>query len=357
MLSAFLPALRLLPTLQAAPLGPARAHRHARSTCSGRRGQDTAAGTRGRGRENPSSSARMCSSCCDPFLLHGRRLATLLRVASSGGDGAAPQGARLRARARSHCLLEIQWPRCSGRCTRGRGRPAGTRARTHRSFLRRKCPSSSQVCSSHSMARHQMSLHCAAAAVCGGLRRRAAAETARQPNGRPPSRNCSLQRPAQFQRRLPWCPARRAPSDCAAPRPPTCRAPRSEQLPSHHSEHHSFVSLRARDGRFAEQRWIDRRPPPLCPAVQAPAYILRAHSGLRRFQLRWNLSLFLSFPDRTLPPPQPPPQPRSRSRRRSRRRRSHSRSRISSRGALRPQLCSTVESGQADKSARCGVGR
>ena len=167
MLSAFLTALRLLPTLQAAPLGPARAHRHARSTCSGRRGQDTAVGTRGRGRENPSSSARMCSSCCDPFLLHGRRLATLLRVASSGGDGAAPQGARLRARARSHCLLEIQWPRCSGRCTRGRGRPAGTRARTHRSFLRRKCPSSSQVCSSHSMARHQMSLHCAAAAVCG----------------------------------------------------------------------------------------------------------------------------------------------------------------------------------------------
>ena len=258
-------------------MGPARAHRHARSTCSGHRGQDTAAGTRGRGRENPSSSARMCASCCDPFLLHGRRLATLLRVASSGGDGAALQGARLRARARSHCLLEIQWPRCSGRCTRGRGRPAGTRARTHRSFLRRKCPSSSQVCSSHSMARHQMSLHCAAAAVCGGLRRRAAAETARQPNGRPPSRNCSLQRPAQFQRRLPWCPARRAPSDCAAPRPPTCRAPRSEQLPSHHSEHHSFVSLRARDGRFAEQRWIDRRPPPLCPrCTSTSVYLTRS---------------------------------------------------------------------------------
>ena len=263
-------------------MGPARAHRHARSTCSGRRGQDTAAGTRGRGRENPSSSARMCSSCCDPFLLHGRRLATLLRVASSGGDGAALQGARLRARARSHCLLEIQWPRCSGRCTRGRGRPAGTRARTHRSFLR-PCPTWQQAQGGlmlfvlHGTAPDVTALRSRRSVRAKGLRRRAAAETARQPNGRPPSRNCSLQRPAQFQRRLPWCPARRAPSDCAAPRPPTCRAPRSEQLPSHHSEHHSFVSLRARDGRFAEQRWIDRRPPPLCPrCTSTSVYLTRS---------------------------------------------------------------------------------
>ena len=315
MLSAFLPALRLLPTLQAAPLGPARAHRHARSTCSGRRGQDTAAGTRGRGRENPSSmSARMCSSCCcDPFLLPG----TWPPVGNSSpccqlwrrwrcAAGCAPASTGTLALPARDTVAEMQ------RSVHARAGPPSRNPSQNTPFLFAAEVSKLKpglLFALHGTASDVTALRSRRSVRTKGLRRRAAAETARQPNGRPPSRNCSLQRPAQFQRRLPWCPARRAPSDCAAPRPPTCRAPRSEQLPSHHSEHHSFVSLRARDGRFAEQRWIDRRPPPLCPAVQAPAYILRAHSGLRRFQLRWNLSLFLSFPDRTLPPPQPPPPP------------------------------------------------
>ena len=61
MLSAFLPALRLLAHAAGGAVG-GRPRAPARSiTCSGCRGQDTAAGTPGRGRENPSERAHVLS--------------------------------------------------------------------------------------------------------------------------------------------------------------------------------------------------------------------------------------------------------------------------------------------------------
>ena len=227
-------------------------------------------------------SARMCSSCCcDPFLLPG----TWPPVGNSSpccqlwrrwrcAAGCAPTSTGTLALPARDTVAEMQ------RSVHARAGPPSRNPSQNTPFLFAAEVSKLKpglLFALHGTASDVTALCSRRSVRTKGLRRRAAAETARQPNGRPPSRNCSLQRPAQFQRRLPWCPARRAPSDCAAPRPPTCRAPRSEQLPSHHSEHHSFVSLRARDGRFAEQRWIDRRPPPLCPrCTSTSVYLTRS---------------------------------------------------------------------------------
>ena len=65
---------------------------------------------------------------------------------------------------------------------------------------------------------------------------------------------------------------------------------------SYHREP-EMASSQSRDGMIAGRHRST-------PALQSPAHVLRAHSGLRRFQLRWSLSL--PFPDRTLLPPPPP---------------------------------------------------
>ena len=150
MLSAFLPALRLLAHAAGGAVG-GRPRAPARSiTCSGCRGQDTAAGTPGRGRENPSERAHVLSlawlssstSSVKKLLFSVlpaleemalRRMRGACRVPATGPcrhtlgqpcrvPAGCLQGARLRAPARSHCLPGIRWPRCSGRRTRRRDR-------------------------------------------------------------------------------------------------------------------------------------------------------------------------------------------------------------------------------------------
>ena len=189
------------------------------------------------------------------------------------------------------------------------------------------------------MARHRMSLHCAAAALCRQrdcdgallLRQRVSPRRAvsactmagplRETDGRPP------RVPRSGTRLLPrstcsTCSRAAARTVLTAAVLMSC-ATGAERLqaalllghqPAEHfgpsnsrliilsitvSYHREpeMASSQSRDGMIAGRHRST-------PASQSPAYVLRAHSGLRRFQLRWSLSL--SFPDRTLLPSPPP---------------------------------------------------
>ena len=92
-----------------------------------------------------------------------------------------PQGAHLRAPALSHCLLGMRWPRCSGRRTRGPGRREPEPEHTVPFCGRVQAQAGLMLFLHHGTAPDVTALRSRRIVPAKGLRRRAAAETARQP--------------------------------------------------------------------------------------------------------------------------------------------------------------------------------